>query len=87
LGHDKILGRTMSRNGSHNANILHEEIRRQFGSVGTTRFVHSLPAFQVESDLPDRFSSLLTELELAEADRRHAGLGHAGLDRRRGRDA
>jgi hypothetical protein len=73
----------MSRNGSHNANILHEEIRRQFGSVGTTRFVRSLPVFQVEGGLPERFSTLLVELDLAEAAR-HAGLDRLRLSRRDG---
>lgn len=62
----------MSRYGSPSANILQEEIRRQFGSTGTTRFVRSLPAFRLDSDVPNRFSSLLKELERAEGDRCHA---------------
>lgn len=62
----------MSRHGTHNTHILQEQIRRQFGSVGTTRFVRSLPAFRVEGSLPDRFSSLLVELERVEADRHHS---------------
>lgn len=63
----------MSRNGTDSANILQEEIRRQFGSSGTTRFVRSLPAFQIEHGVPERFVNLLTELDRAESDQRNAG--------------
>lgn len=62
----------MSRHDTHNSHILQEQIRRQFGSTGTTRFVRSLPAFSVEGNLPDRLSDLLTKLEQAEDDRHHA---------------
>lgn len=58
----------MSRNGTQSENSLQQEIRKQFGSTGTTRFVRSLPAFQVKDDLPDRFSNLLDELDRAEGD-------------------
>ena len=55
----------------HNAKILQQEIRRQFGSAGTSRFLRALPSFQVEQKIPDRFANLLTELDHAESDRRN----------------
>ena len=58
----------MTRNRQDNSNILQEEIRRQFGSAGTVRFLHSLPAFQVERHMPERFHNLLSELDRAESD-------------------
>lgn len=63
----------MSHNGTNSSKRLQEEIRRQFGSAGTTRFFHSLPAFRVDSDLPGRLSRLLEELDGAERDRHHGG--------------
>lgn len=50
--------------------MLQEEIRKQFGSAGTTRFVKSLPTFEIADEMPDRFMDLLGELDRAEADRR-----------------
>lgn len=64
----------MSRNGKNSASILQEEIRRQAGSVPTTRFIRSLPAFRIDQEMPELFSSLLAELDRAEADQRNAGL-------------
>jgi hypothetical protein len=58
----------MTRNRQDNSNILQEEIRRQFVSAGTVRFLHSLPAFQVERHMPERFHNLLSELDRAESD-------------------
>ena len=65
----------MAREMPHNAKILQEEIRKQFGSAGTSRFVRSLPGFQVEQGIPERFANLLNELDRSESDRndRHAG--------------
>lgn len=63
----------MSGNRTENANILQEEIRRQFGSVGTTRYVKTLPPYQVEHRIPERLANLLSELERREADRGVAG--------------
>jgi hypothetical protein len=60
----------MSRIGKDGANRVQEEIRRQFGSAGTTRFLKSLPTFEVDDDVPDRFSSLLGELDRVESERR-----------------
>jgi hypothetical protein len=52
---------------------LQNEIRRQFGSAGTARFLRALPVFRPEAGIPKRFASLLTELERAEDDQRNAG--------------
>jgi len=54
----------------HNATIpapLAEEIRRQIGSPGVTRYLASLPTFSVDPGLPERLSDLLGELRRAEA--------------------
>jgi hypothetical protein len=59
----------MARDMPHNAKILQEEIRKQFGSAGTSRFLRSLPGFQVEHGIPERFRNLLNELERTESDR------------------
>jgi hypothetical protein len=57
----------MARDMPH-AKILQEEIRRQFGSAGTSRFLRALPQFQVENRIPERFLNLLNELDRAESD-------------------
>lgn len=59
----------MARDMPHNAKTLQKEIRRQFGSAGTSRFLRGLPAFQVERKIPERFAVLLAELDRAESDR------------------
>jgi hypothetical protein len=59
----------MSRNKSNNMNILQHEIRRQFNSAGTSRFLRALPGFEVEAAIPMRLVDLLKELDRAEADR------------------
>ncbi|MDQ2632942.1 MAG: hypothetical protein M3Y43_00880 [Pseudomonadota bacterium] len=59
----------MARTMQHNTKLLQTEIRRQFGSAGTSRFLRALPGFQVEQQLPDRFADLLSELDRAESDR------------------
>ena len=49
------------------------EMRRQMTSGQMRRFVRSLPAFQVEQNLPDPFADLLQKLDSAsvpEGDRR-----------------
>ena len=63
----------MSRSRTDSANILQKEIRRQFGSVGTSRFVRALPGFGVEHKIPERFANLLAELDRAEADQQNVG--------------
>jgi hypothetical protein len=61
----------MARDMPHNAKFLQKEIRRQFGSAGTSRFLRALPDFQVEQKIPERFVNLLTELDRAESERRN----------------
>lgn len=63
----------MARKMPHKTKILQDEIRKQFGSAGTSRFLRALPGFQVEHRTPQRFTKLLTELDRAEADQRNAG--------------
>jgi hypothetical protein len=65
----------MSRNRPDRAKILQDEIRKQFGSVGTSRFLHALPGFQPEHRIPGRFVNLLKELDRAENERNG---GYAG---------
>lgn len=57
----------MARKMPHNAKTLQTEIRRQFGSAGTSRFLRSLPDFRVEQKVPQRFADLLAELDRAES--------------------
>lgn len=57
----------MPRNGHDNTEQLRTEIRKQFGSAGTMRFARSLPVFEVERDVPERFANLLAELERTES--------------------
>ena len=61
----------MARDMPHNTKIMQEEIRKQFGSVGMSRFLRALPGFQVEHKIPERFTNLLTELDRAESGRRN----------------
>jgi len=67
----------MSRNRPDRAKILQDEIRKQFGSAGTSRFLHALPGFQPEHRIPERFANLLKELDRAENERSggYAGSG------------
>jgi hypothetical protein len=51
-----------------NASILRKQIRQQFGSAGTMRFLRSLPQFRVDHRMPERLRNLLTELERIESD-------------------
>jgi hypothetical protein len=64
----------MSQNAKNGAKTLQAEIRRQLGSPPITRFLHSLPAFQVEHATPEQFARLLGELDRAEADQRNSGM-------------
>lgn len=65
----------MSRNRPDRAKILQDEIRKQFGSAGTSRFLHALPGLRAEHRIPERFVSLLKELDRAESERNG---GYAG---------
>ncbi|MCV3207442.1 hypothetical protein OHD62_12400 [Mesorhizobium sp. YC-39] len=42
---------------------LATDVRRQFGTEATMRFLRTLPAFRTESDIPDRFRELLDRLD------------------------
>lgn len=46
---------------------LATDIKRQFGEEATTRFLRTLPAFKVVSDLPEHLRQLLERLEETEA--------------------
>jgi hypothetical protein len=61
------LGKTMTRSRQ---STLPDEVRRQFGSAGTKRFLRALPAFRIDEGIPERFQNLLAELDRVEADRR-----------------
>ena len=58
----------MTRSRHNRENTLPDEIRRQFGSVGTARFLRALPSFQIDQCMPDRFQNLLAELDRVETD-------------------
>ncbi|MEQ1941079.1 hypothetical protein ABMA32_01515 [Mesorhizobium sp. VNQ89] len=57
----------MSGNENDDVNSLRQEIRKQFGSAATTRFVRNIPAFRVDNAMPERFTNLLAELDRTEA--------------------
>ena len=42
---------------------LAADIKRQFGTEATKRFLRTLPAFRTEADIPDRFRELLDRLD------------------------
>jgi hypothetical protein len=44
------------------------EMRRQMTGGQMRRFVRSLPAFQVDEDLPDPFAELLRKVDAASSD-------------------
>ncbi|CCV05328.1 conserved hypothetical protein [Mesorhizobium metallidurans STM 2683] len=52
-----------ARNKSERREGLDADIRRQFGTEATTRFLRTLPAFRTELDIPDRFKELLDRLD------------------------
>lgn len=56
----------MTGNGEHTDRKLVSEIGRRFADDATTRYLRSLPLFRAEDGLPDRFVSLLGELERCE---------------------
>jgi hypothetical protein len=53
----------MTRNNGDRREELAADIRRQFGTEATMRFLRTLPAFRIETDLPDRFKELLERLD------------------------
>lgn len=52
-----------ARNKSERPEGLDADIRRQFGTEATTRFLRTLPAFRTDLDIPDRFKELLDRLD------------------------
>ncbi|ESZ08849.1 hypothetical protein NKH47_13240 [Mesorhizobium sp. M1060] len=57
----------MDRNTANRSEELAADIRRQFGTEATTRFLRTLPAFRTEADIPARFRDLLDRLDGIEA--------------------
>jgi hypothetical protein len=57
----------MTRNKGDRREGLTADIRRQFGTEATTRFLRALPAFRMEADIPDHFRELLDRLDGIEA--------------------
>lgn len=51
-----------ARDNGERRESLDADIRRQFGTEATTRFLRTLPAFRTELDIPDRFKELLDRL-------------------------
>jgi hypothetical protein len=65
----------MDSNDVNRTDPVSKEIRRQFGSPGMRRYLASLPAFSVDTALPERLRVLLSNLQGAEARRRGSGKG------------
>lgn len=59
----------MTRSKGERPRSLPDEIRRQFGMPGTSRFLRAQPWFRCEPGLPERFVELLAELDRAEGRR------------------
>jgi len=59
----------MTRNNGNRSDELAADIRRQFGTEATTRFLRTLPSFRTEADIPEHFRDLLDRLDGAEASR------------------
>ena len=55
-----ITARDKGQQGSEG---LAADIRRQFGTEATKRFLRTLPAFRTGLDIPDRFRELLDRLD------------------------
>ncbi|MEP6568021.1 MAG: hypothetical protein ABJB10_23025 [Mesorhizobium sp.] len=65
----------MTRNNGDRRENQAANMRRQFSTEATTRFLRTLPAFRTEADIPDHFRELLDRLDgvegsLAGGDRR-----------------
>jgi hypothetical protein len=57
----------MNRNNGNRSKELAADIRRQFSTEATKRFLRTLPAFRTEADIPDKFRDLLDRLDGIEA--------------------
>lgn len=56
----------MNGDRSEDMDLLREEIRRQFESPATQRFLRSHPSLRVEAELPGDLDALLARLERVE---------------------
>ena len=57
----------MTGNNGNRSDELAADIRRQFGTEATTRFLRTLPSFRTEADIPEHFRDLLDRLDGIEA--------------------
>jgi hypothetical protein len=57
----------MTRNNRDRRESLAADIKRQFSTDATTRFLRTLPAFRTEADIPDHLRELLERLDGVEA--------------------
>jgi len=57
----------MNGNKGDKRTELATDIRRQFTTEATARFLRTLPTFRPEADLPERFRELLDRLDGIEA--------------------
>lgn len=58
---------------SEEMDLLREEIRRQFESPATQRFLRSHPSLRVEAELPGELDALLARLDRVEHTRTRKG--------------
>ncbi|UVK50609.1 hypothetical protein DBIPINDM_003786 [Mesorhizobium sp. AR02] len=58
----------MTRDKAEKGERLAAEVRRQLGAETMTRFLHTLPAFRPETDIPNRFRELLDRLDRLESN-------------------
>ena len=56
----------MTFNNGVRPESLPDDIRRQFGAPGTTRFLRAQPWLHAEPGIPQQFMELLAELDCAE---------------------
>jgi hypothetical protein len=56
----------MTRSRVDKRDTLSDEVRRQFGSAGMSRFLRALPLFRIDLRMPDQFQNLLAELDRVE---------------------
>jgi hypothetical protein len=62
----------MSRDAGERHERLATDIRRQFGKMSTTRFLHAMPTFKVVNDMPRHMKDLLDRLEETEGKKAEA---------------
>jgi hypothetical protein len=57
----------MSRSNGNKSQTLPASIRRQIRTEANARYLRSMPAFRIETELPADLRKILTEMERAEA--------------------